>query len=230
VHSLCRLGTSQWQTFFLGIATPMFGWPCYQIGSIASRQKSESTHTNPTGVRPSALRVRELCILLSSLWYYIDSDKLWMLGSCSFGYFSNCKMKYINLCCNYSSVRLACSHTKSRGWSRHSVITVLIPASQLCQKGNGCIYNLRIFNTRTFHPTYLCKLNFTILWDQRLISKMYWPMAYHMLIFVCLLGSNLNVPAKPGKLRPSWNTFGICICLQKVKQTICRHYCIGPTI
>ena len=51
-----------------------------------------------------------------------------MLGSCSLGYFSNHKVKYINFCCNYSSVRLACSHTKSTGQSRHSVFMVLIPA------------------------------------------------------------------------------------------------------
>ena len=106
----------------------MFGWPCYQIGSIASRQRSESTHINPTGVRPSASRVRGFHIFLSWLCYYIDSDKLCMLVSCSIGYFANCKVKCINFCCNYSSVRLACWHAKSTGWSRHSVITVLIPA------------------------------------------------------------------------------------------------------
>jgi len=38
-----------------------------------------------------------------------------------------------------------------------------------------------------------------------------------MLVFVFLLGSNLNVHAKPTQLRPSQDTNDIYICLLKVK-------------
>jgi len=45
-------------------------------------------------------------------------------------------------------------------------------------------------------------------------------LASHMLVSLCLLGSNLNVHAKPEKPRPSRGTTDVHICLLKVKNWI----------